>query len=71
MFFIIFFLPTLQAILFCLAIGHDPKSLRVAIVNEELDPLQNGVCDSYTANCTRELLSCRYLNFLGDMIQQV
>ena len=71
MFIVIFFLPTLQAILFCLAIGHDPKSLYIGVVNEELDPNMNGVCTNYTNNCSRELLSCRYLHFLSDVIHQV
>ena len=30
-------LPVMQIILFCYAIGHDPKGLKIAVANYELD----------------------------------
>lgn len=72
MFFMVFFLPSFQTILFCLAIGRDPSALKVAIVNEELDLRQNLVCNNTaTANCSASMLSCRYLKSIHEMIEQV
>lgn len=65
MFLFIFILPALQAILFCLAIGREPTFLKVAIVNEELDPSQGRVCN-YTNDCTYSMFSCRYLRHLDN-----
>jgi len=65
MFLFIFILPVAQAILFCLAIGHDPKSLKLAVVNEELDPSQGRIC-SYNSSCVYSMLSCRFLRFISN-----
>ena len=71
MFLFIFLLPALQAIIFCLAIGHEPTLLKMAIVNDELDPSQGRICN-YTTDCTYSMFSCRYLRFLdNDTIIQV
>lgn len=56
-------LPCLQIILFCLAIGHDPKGLKLAISNHELN--STGVDDCpVIEGCNYTLLSCRYLDVL-------
>ena len=65
MFLFIFLLPAAQAILFCLAIGRDPTFLKMAVVNDELDPSQGRVCN-YTTDCTYSMLSCRYLRFIDN-----
>lgn len=62
-------LPCLQIILFCWAIGHDPKGLKLAIANHELNNTDMGltVIDQtcpVSAGCDYTLLSCRYLSFL-------
>lgn len=61
-------LPVLQIIIFCLAIGHDPKDLRMAVCNHELNRTGSGpngrLLDQscpVTAGCNYTLLSCRYL----------
>lgn len=62
-------LPCLQIILFCLAIGHDPKGLKLAVSNHELNRTNDYDCP-VTEGCNHTLLSCRYLNVLKkkDMI---
>lgn len=56
-------LPCLQIVLFCWAIGHDPKGLKLAISNHELNT--TGMDDCFvTEGCNYTLLSCRYLDFL-------
>lgn len=65
MFLFIFLLPAAQAILFCLAIGRDPTFLKMAIVNDELDPSQGRVCN-YTTGCSYSMFSCRYLRFIDN-----
>lgn len=62
-------LPCLQIILFCWAIGHDPKGLRLAVSNHELNGTSFDDCPVYEG-CNYTLLSCRYLNILRkkDMI---
>ena len=65
MFLFIFLLPAAQAILFCLAIGRDPTFLKLAIVNDELDPSQGRVCN-YTTTCTYSMFSCRYLRHIDN-----
>ena len=65
MFLFVFLLPALQAILFCLAIGREPTFLKLAIVNEELDPSQGRVCN-YTTECVYSMYSCRYLRHLNN-----
>lgn len=60
----IFALPVMQVILFCLAIGRDPTSLKLAIVNHEV-PFENMTCP-VTEDCDFSYLSCRYLKFLDN-----
>ncbi|XP_055304919.1 ABC transporter G family member 23 [Sitodiplosis mosellana] len=64
-------LPCLQIILFCLAIGHDPKELKLAVANHELNSTGMDDCPVYEG-CNYTLLSCRYLNILTqkDMVIQ-
>lgn len=59
----IFFLPVLQVILFCIAIGQDPNNLNLAIFNDEQDP-NNATC-AFEPGCKFEFLSCRYLNTIN------
>ncbi|XP_057380008.1 ABC transporter G family member 20-like [Daphnia carinata] len=71
MFLFVFLLPALQAIIFCLAIGRDPTFLKMAIVNDELDPSEGRVCN-YTTDCSYFMYSCRYLRFIdNDTIIQI
>lgn len=71
MFLFVFLLPALQATIFCLAIGKDPTFLKMAIVNDELDPSEGRVCN-YTTDCSYFMYSCRYLRFIdNDTIIQV
>lgn len=65
MFAFVFLMPGLQSTLFCLAIGRDPTSLKMAIVNEELNPSIGRVCN-YTTDCTYSMFSCRYLRYLDN-----
>ena len=65
MFLFIFLLPAFQAVLFCAAIGRDPTSLKMAIVNDELDLSQGRICN-YTTDCVQTMLSCRYLRFIDN-----
>ena len=65
MFAFVFLMPGLQSTLFCLAIGRDPTSLKLAIVNDELNPSLGRVCN-YTTDCTYSMFSCRYLRFLDN-----
>jgi hypothetical protein len=60
-------LPVAQIILFCVAIGHDPTGLSVAVTNHELSDglLAQQNCPVYKG-CNYTMLSCRYLNFLKN-----
>lgn len=60
-------LPVAQIILFCLAIGHDPTGLPIAVSNHELSDslLAQQECPIYEG-CNYTLLSCRYLEFLKN-----
>jgi hypothetical protein len=60
-------LPVCQIILFCLAIGHDPTGLNIAVANHELSEAQLSEqnCPIYSG-CNYTLLSCRYLEFLKN-----
>lgn len=58
-------LPVAQIILFCLSIGHDPKGLRLAISNHELDEIYPDHLECpVTKGCNATMLSCRYLEYL-------
>jgi hypothetical protein len=65
MFLFIFLLPAAQVILFCLAIGRDPTSLKLAVVNDELGPSEGRVCN-YTEGCVYSMLSCRFLQSIDN-----
>ncbi|CAO1389625.1 unnamed protein product [Diamesa hyperborea] len=60
-------LPVAQIILFCMAIGHDPTGLPIAVANHELPEylLAEQNCPIYDG-CNYTLLSCRYLEFLKN-----
>lgn len=60
-------LPVVQIILFCFAIGHDPKGLQIAVSNHELtaDMAENQYCP-IEFGCNQTYLSCRYLNMLKN-----
>lgn len=60
-------LPVAQIILFCLAIGHDPTGLPIAVSNHELSDslLAQQECPIYEG-CNYTLLSCRYLEYLKN-----
>lgn len=60
-------LPVAQIILFCLAIGHDPTGLSIAVANHELSDkhLAQQDCPIY-AGCNFTMLSCRYLDYLKN-----
>lgn len=52
-------LPVVQIILFCLTIGHDPKGLHLAYVNDELNFTTDCVP---VEGCSYDLLSCQFLD---------
>ncbi|XP_023287880.1 ABC transporter G family member 20 isoform X2 [Orussus abietinus] len=56
-------LPVVQIILFCLSIGKDPKGLKLAIVNQELQNIAMPCVPPI--GCNNTLLSCRYLKHLA------
>ncbi|XP_047525927.1 ABC transporter G family member 20 [Pieris napi] len=68
-------LPLSQMILFCLAIGHYPVGLPIAVVNYELGPNNTNVpCDYEKNKCPQDpktwewnltRFSCQYLDFLS------
>ncbi|XP_050501819.1 ABC transporter G family member 20 isoform X6 [Diabrotica virgifera virgifera] len=62
----IFALPVMQVILFCLAIGGDPKGLKLAIVNHEKNftNLTYQECE-YEKGCKFGNLSCRYVDTIN------
>ncbi|XP_050435572.1 ABC transporter G family member 23-like [Adelges cooleyi] len=57
-----FALPVIEVVLFCWAIGRDPKDLHLAVANSEMD-WRTKECPVYT-NCTQSKLSCKYLDAL-------
>uniref|UniRef100_A0A1B0B3C6 ABC transporter domain-containing protein n=1 Tax=Glossina palpalis gambiensis TaxID=67801 RepID=A0A1B0B3C6_9MUSC len=65
--FFMVLLPVFQVILFCLAIGHNPRDLNVAIVNEEADMRDTKVCD-WDVGCRFTKLGCRYLSHLNTTV---
>lgn len=60
-------LPVAQIIIFCLAIGHDPTGLRIAVANNELssDMILHQECPVYSG-CNFTYMSCRYLMYLKN-----
>nr|CAI5851258.1 unnamed protein product [Callosobruchus analis] len=74
---LVFALPVVQVVLFCLCIGHEPRDLTVAIANDEvdydsrrrIDCPHNLDCSVSIKNNTphineAENLSCRYIEYL-------
>lgn len=62
----IFALPVMQVILFCLAIGGDPKALKLAIVNHEGGFINRTYQDCHFEDgCKFGNLSCRYVKELN------
>lgn len=63
----IFALPVMQVILFCLAIGGDPRGLKLAIVNNEVEYLNQTFqeCD-FEEGCKFSNLSCRYVHAMNS-----
>lgn len=55
-------LPVAQIFLFCISIGKDPKGLKLAIVNNELNSSMQPCIPG--TGCDWSLLSCRYLQHL-------
>ncbi|KAH1009703.1 hypothetical protein HUJ04_002021 [Dendroctonus ponderosae] len=63
----IFALPVMQVILFCLAIGGDPRGLKLAIVNNEVDYLnQTFQSCGFEEGCKFSNLSCRYVHAMNS-----
>lgn len=58
---VIIMLPVTQIPIFCLAIGHDPVDLPVAVVNYETNNVVN--CQ-HALSCGHTQLSCTYLGYL-------
>ncbi|KAI9558718.1 ABC protein [Daphnia sinensis] len=69
-FVFIYLIPAFQAIVFNVTLGHEPTDLKVAIVNDELNPSQGRVCN-YTTDCSYSMLSCRYLRYIKKNIIQM
>ena len=69
-FVFIYFMPAFQAIVFNVTLGHEPTGLKMAIVNDELNPSQGRICN-YSTDCSYSMLSCRYLRYIKDNVIQV
>lgn len=63
----LFLLPLVQTYFFNLAIGHDPKGLNIAVVNEEIHHRRHGECKpEYYQGCFLDypqdvIMSCAYV----------
>lgn len=63
----LFLLPLVQTYFFNLAIGHDPKGLNIAVVNDELHQRRHGECKfEYYQGCFLDspedvVMSCAYV----------
>lgn len=64
----LFLLPLVQTYFFNLAIGHDPKGLYIAVVNNEMQQRQPGECKpEYYKGCFLDnpgdvIMSCAYVD---------
>jgi hypothetical protein len=67
---LLYFLPAFQATVFNVTLGHEPTGLKMAIVNDELNPSQGRFCN-YSTDCSYSMLSCRYLRYIKNNIIQV
>lgn len=65
----IFALPVMQVVLFCLAIGRDPRGLNIAIVNHEM--IFGNMSCPVMEDCNFSHLSCRYLKFLDNNMMEL
>jgi len=65
----IFVLPAMQVILFCLAIGREPREMKFGVVNNEIP--WNASCD-VVEGCGASNLSCKFLDQLPkDMLSLI
>ncbi|XP_060530041.1 ABC transporter G family member 20 [Cylas formicarius] len=56
-------LPVMQTILFCMTIGHDPKNIKLSVVNKEINyPKEH--CQIHYNDCNATALSCNYLDYV-------
>lgn len=64
---------TATLVCFCIAIGGVPNYLNVAIANLELSSADRlaANCPVTSNNCTYELLSCKYLQYLDGQVKLV
>lgn len=64
---------TITVLCFCIAIGGIPNYLNVAVANLELTDADRlaGNCPFNKVNCTYEMLSCKYLQYLDDQFNLV
>ncbi|KAK6621969.1 hypothetical protein RUM44_001776 [Polyplax serrata] len=61
-------LPVIECIIFCLCIGHDPKGLKFAVFNDELNHTTQS-CETVHSGVMGDVyenLACLYLNKLGQ-----
>lgn len=64
---------TATLVCFCIAIGGIPNYLNVAIANLEISSADRlaANCPVTSNNCTYELLSCKYLQYLDGQVNLV
>lgn len=64
---------TATVVCFCIAIGGIPNYLKIAVANLELNVQDrlSGNCPVLSNNCTYELLSCKYLQYLDKHVKLV
>lgn len=71
-----FLFPLLQCTCFYLAIGDNPKNLKLGIVNDEIDDYRQCYNQSLTTtyvhdyDCDLTKVSCRYLNKIPPEIAE-
>ncbi|XP_057369450.1 ABC transporter G family member 20-like [Daphnia carinata] len=70
LFLLTFLMPIFQSAVSNITLGNEPTDLRMAIINDELDPGLGRVCTNAT-DCEYSMLSCRYLRYINDKIIQV
>lgn len=73
----LFLLPLVQTYFFNLAIGHDPKGLYIAVVNNEMQQRKTGECKpEYYNGCFLEnpqdiIMSCAYIEQIKTKSMQI
>lgn len=70
LFLVTFLIPVFQSGIANITLGNEPTGLRMAIVNDEINPVLSRVCTNLTG-CEYSMLSCRYLRYISDNIIQV